>query len=495
MRHCGAEHESTSQTPPDRSGQIPPPVGDVLRMPGQPLEPAVHAFMAERFGRDFDNVRIHTDPQAAESAEAAGAKAYTVGDHIAFQQGEYAPDTEAGRKSIAHELAHVVQQSRGGGSAPGGDADHPLEHCAEKAADQAASGGAVQVSGASTPGLARQPTEEDLLRRGITPEAANRLRTSRTPQRGTGSFWTQKKTSDAGPSRFQVSQVTRGAAKRATSPPPPVPTRPKSAPAPVLTGPKAPQPEPNTNTTGPSEPAGPVAPAPVVDPISTGSTELSGTEQAPAKPSDGSEGGQEATALDELTKLAGLLNFQVPEEEGGVSGGIPGGMGPAEHASPTGQVVYSAVSILGAINLVRSIGKLAMSAIRAVQARLLARRVAAAALRQMTAETPELIGRTAIYGNKALIGKTFHRNIFFIRTPEGERGVASLLSVVKSLEREAVESGAERIVIRGDAVINKGFMSPGVAKRLGYTFREIGKDKLGQPIVEAVKEFPKQLTK
>jgi hypothetical protein len=55
-------------------------------------------------------VRIHTDGRAAESAQAVSASAYTVGHHIVFGRDKYAPDTVAGKRLLAHELAHVVQQ-------------------------------------------------------------------------------------------------------------------------------------------------------------------------------------------------------------------------------------------------------------------------------------------------------------------------------------------------------------------------------------------------
>jgi hypothetical protein len=66
-----------------------------------------------RFGHDFSQVRVHTDRRAAESARSIGALAYTMGEHIVFGTGHYAPSTEAGRHLLAHELAHVVQQRAG----------------------------------------------------------------------------------------------------------------------------------------------------------------------------------------------------------------------------------------------------------------------------------------------------------------------------------------------------------------------------------------------
>lgn len=87
----------------------PPIVHDVLNSPGKPLDPTTRNFMEPRFGRDFSGVRIHTDSYAAESANAVNARAYTVGNHIAFAAGRYGGDTAA-RALLAHELSHVVQQ-------------------------------------------------------------------------------------------------------------------------------------------------------------------------------------------------------------------------------------------------------------------------------------------------------------------------------------------------------------------------------------------------
>ena len=89
---------------------VPPIVHDVLRSPGQPLDAATRAFMEPRFGRDFGNVRIHSDTRAAESARAVGALAYTVGQDIVFAVGQVAPGTTP-NKLLAHELTHVLQQT------------------------------------------------------------------------------------------------------------------------------------------------------------------------------------------------------------------------------------------------------------------------------------------------------------------------------------------------------------------------------------------------
>jgi hypothetical protein len=149
----------------------PPIVHEVLRSPGRPLDPATRAYMDPRFGHDlsrvrthsdtpqvarvgltvgptndryeqeanraannvlrmsepgklnnsafqalydFSHVRVHTEPRAAESARTVHARAYTVGNHLVFGESAYRPATPAGRRLLAHELAHVVQQTGGG---------------------------------------------------------------------------------------------------------------------------------------------------------------------------------------------------------------------------------------------------------------------------------------------------------------------------------------------------------------------------------------------
>ncbi len=82
----------------------------VARQPGEALPDAVRQPMEARFGADFSKVRIHADEQAAAASEGLNARALTLGRHIAFNTGEYAPTQPAGRRLLAHELAHVVQQ-------------------------------------------------------------------------------------------------------------------------------------------------------------------------------------------------------------------------------------------------------------------------------------------------------------------------------------------------------------------------------------------------
>jgi hypothetical protein len=77
---------------------------------GEPLAPPVRSFMETRFGHDFGRVRVHTDARADEAARALDARAYTQGRDVVFASGRYDPHSYAGRKLLAHELVHVIQQ-------------------------------------------------------------------------------------------------------------------------------------------------------------------------------------------------------------------------------------------------------------------------------------------------------------------------------------------------------------------------------------------------
>jgi hypothetical protein len=93
--------------------------GDDLAPPGgKPLDAPARADMERRFGTDFEAVRIHTGANAAHAAARYQARAYTAGRNVVFGEGEYAPETPDGRKLLAHELAHVVQQGASPSAAP-----------------------------------------------------------------------------------------------------------------------------------------------------------------------------------------------------------------------------------------------------------------------------------------------------------------------------------------------------------------------------------------
>lgn len=89
----------------------PPIVNEVLNSAGQSLDAQSRGAMEQRFGHDFSRVRVHADTRAAESARAVDALAYTVGKSIVFGAGQFQPNSMHGQRLLAHELAHVVQQS------------------------------------------------------------------------------------------------------------------------------------------------------------------------------------------------------------------------------------------------------------------------------------------------------------------------------------------------------------------------------------------------
>lgn len=92
-------------------GEAPSSINSALASPGQPLDAETLAFMQPRFGHDFSSVRVHSGTLAEQSAQDVNARAYTVGQDMVFGKGWFAPGTHAGRRLLAHELTHVVQQS------------------------------------------------------------------------------------------------------------------------------------------------------------------------------------------------------------------------------------------------------------------------------------------------------------------------------------------------------------------------------------------------
>ena len=119
-----------------------PSIPSVVARGGEPLDPDTRAAMGSRLGHDFARVRVHRDDAAAESARALGADAYTIGSHVVFGAGRYAPETADGTRLLAHELAHTIQQ---GESTPEphalAAAGSAVERSAEQAADTVAAGG------------------------------------------------------------------------------------------------------------------------------------------------------------------------------------------------------------------------------------------------------------------------------------------------------------------------------------------------------------------
>jgi hypothetical protein len=139
-------------TAPQRPPGARPPAPQQL---GLPLEAATRSSMEKRFGHDFGDVRVHADAQSAASAGGLDALAYSMGSHIFFGAGQYAPRTRSGERLLAHELAHVVQQDNAAAAPPGRSAaDTPaLEREAHQAADAATNGRAATVQHHGRPGV------------------------------------------------------------------------------------------------------------------------------------------------------------------------------------------------------------------------------------------------------------------------------------------------------------------------------------------------------
>ena len=148
------QRKESSATPSATHTQgVPPIVHDVLHSPGQPLERGTRTFMESRFNHDFSGVRVHADARAAESAHKVNALAYTVGRNVVFGAGQYSPNTMAGKRLLAHELTHTIQQSQTLPHTTGSEAS--LEAEATQAATKIAYEQSPVVSGSATPGQAQ----------------------------------------------------------------------------------------------------------------------------------------------------------------------------------------------------------------------------------------------------------------------------------------------------------------------------------------------------
>jgi len=160
--------KAATETGPAGDAGVPEPVRDVLTSRGQSLDGSIQRAMEDRMGDSFGDVRIHTGPSAAEACEAINARAFTVGNHIAFNQGEYDPSSLEGQHVLAHELAHVRQQTQGAVSMlPQEDVelevdpDPALEREAEEAAQQAMADGPVVVNRMGCEMQIQRSTEDD----------------------------------------------------------------------------------------------------------------------------------------------------------------------------------------------------------------------------------------------------------------------------------------------------------------------------------------------
>jgi hypothetical protein len=163
---AAARPEREARRAPDLAPAHTPGQGEQLVAPlleplgrGERLDEAVRGHMETRFGESFEDVRVHTGHHAHEANETLRARAFTVGADIVFGQGQYAPGTTEGRRLLAHELAHVVQQRR----STGAFADNrETERDAHEAAARVLDGGTPRVRERAAPGSVQRAPLTDV---------------------------------------------------------------------------------------------------------------------------------------------------------------------------------------------------------------------------------------------------------------------------------------------------------------------------------------------
>jgi hypothetical protein len=150
-QHCEQEEklQRKNEAGATEANVAPSIINEVTSSGGQPLDAGARSFFEPRFGRDFSQVRVHTDNHAAESAKAVQAHAYTVGNHVVFGSNQFDTASAGGRRLLAHELTHTIQQ------APTfnrviqpkltiGAVNTPAENEAESGAEQVTTGATIQ---------------------------------------------------------------------------------------------------------------------------------------------------------------------------------------------------------------------------------------------------------------------------------------------------------------------------------------------------------------
>lgn len=158
-----ATHRRLHDRGPARTPSVAPAmVHSVLQSSGHPLPTTHRAPLEQQFGFDFSRVRIHDDAQAAASADAVRARAYTVGRDIVFGAGQYAPQTPAGERLLRHELTHVVQQRQVADARSAELPIRPANDAAERHARAIAErpGASGPIAAHALPGLQREPAPE-----------------------------------------------------------------------------------------------------------------------------------------------------------------------------------------------------------------------------------------------------------------------------------------------------------------------------------------------
>jgi hypothetical protein len=164
------EHEGGA-----REGADPQAVQNRLGT-GESLDAGVRIRMEEAFGESFSGVQVHTDTNAAHISENLNARALTVGNHIAFGQGEYKPGNPIGDALVAHELAHVLQQRGAGQTTQRNESGSSNTSGLEEAADQSAVAAIVSMLGGSKQRMGK-------IARSAMPRLRSGLKLSRCPKK------------------------------------------------------------------------------------------------------------------------------------------------------------------------------------------------------------------------------------------------------------------------------------------------------------------------
>jgi hypothetical protein len=158
--HSGIAVQRVANSSDGGMKNAPSSVNRVLQDTGRPLDAPVRRDMENRFGHDFSHVRVHTGSAADDAARDVNARAYTTGRNMVFADGEYSPSAASGRRLIAHELTHVLQQSGAG--------DRPFLQRSAKVAGCGLLNLAGSITGIGS--AAHIQIQAYLAAKGITPE-------------------------------------------------------------------------------------------------------------------------------------------------------------------------------------------------------------------------------------------------------------------------------------------------------------------------------------
>lgn len=141
--------------PADKAARAEEAANQIASRTGGALPAPVRQRMEAQFDADFSDVRIHHDRAAADATHALGARAFTLGRHVAFNEGQYQPASATGQRLLAHELAHVAQQRGASAGRAAFRRDAGQEREADTAADRVVHGRAARAGAASHGGALR----------------------------------------------------------------------------------------------------------------------------------------------------------------------------------------------------------------------------------------------------------------------------------------------------------------------------------------------------